>query len=164
MAVQQRLAHWQLQAGRYDIVMDSLMSLESQITALPRVLNHLSTLPHPPPVYLRQPDWHWPPELLRVLIDAPASTPNINATVHIGELTDELLSLVLQAHRHIASVHVGSLRLQSDAHANTLWPWDELTCHTVDITQMIKFPHVKTVRANYIVMPTDITQVGGMIP
>ncbi len=38
------------------------------------------------------------------------------------------------------SVEVPSLTLQSDTHANTPWPWDELTIDTLDIADLCKLP------------------------
>ncbi len=34
------------------------------------------------------------------------------------------------------------LALQSDTHANTPWPWEELTVATLDVTQLLKLPNL----------------------
>lgn len=158
-SVQARVPYWHLQVDHIDLVMDRIMSLETQTIALPKVLNHLSTMPHPPPIRLRQPNWHWPRALLCKLGEAPASTPNINATVYIKKpLTDERLSLVLQARGLIASVSVLSLSVQSDLYANTADSIRELICRVVPLSQMVKI-HAKTVPAKKVIIPADVTQV-----
>ncbi len=45
-----------------------------------------------------------------------------------------------QARSQITSLSVRSLALQSDTHANTPWPWDELTIDTLYIADLCKLP------------------------
>ncbi len=45
-----------------------------------------------------------------------------------------------QASAQITGLCVSSLALQSDTHANTPWPWDELSISSFDITDLCKLP------------------------
>ncbi len=77
-----------------------------------------------------------------------------------GPLTDELLGLLIHVRGSKISLPVASLNLQSDTHANTPWSIEELTCDTVDVTQVVKLPKVTQVRTREIVIPENATEVG----
>ncbi len=76
-----------------------------------------------------------------------------------GPLTDELLRLLVNVRGRMIRLSVDTLELQSDTYATTAWSIDELACSVVDVTQMVKLPAVKRVRARVVVIPEDITEV-----
>ncbi len=160
IGVRERLSTWRLQVNNIDLRMSPNVPATAQPEALRNTLTQLATLPHPPPIHARGSGWHWTPALLHVLAETPPDITSVKAAIRTNEpLTDELLTAMIDTRQHIASVSVPSLKLQSDTLANTPWPCEELTCDTVDVTQMIKFPQVKTVRTKEVFMPVDLGQV-----
>ncbi len=47
----------------------------------------------------------------------------------------------MQASPYLSSVDLCTLELQSDTHANTPWPWNEITIDTLDIADLCKLPN-----------------------
>ncbi len=175
--VRQRLSTWRLQVKNIDLHLDRQELEDGELhDALRNALQQLGTLHDPPPVYIRykqevKPALPWTPELLRVLAEAPRNIPSVKAAVRVdGPLTDELLTSVLHNGRHVHSLSVASVSLQSDTYANTPWPWEEFTCDTVDVSQPViwqivtKQPNLSAVRdvtehTTEIVIPADVTGV-----
>ncbi len=71
----------------------------------------------------------------------------------------------LQARAHITGLSVWSLALESGTHANTPWPWDELSVSYLDIADLCKLPDPagagapRTVVCRELVLSARITQV-----
>ncbi len=55
-------------------------------------------------------------------------------------LTDALLGAVLRMGPYMRRLSVPSLALQSDQHANTPWPWEELSVGALDLAQFGRLP------------------------
>ncbi len=90
-------------------------------------------------------DWPLTPATTRTYINTlPALTAcgfRIQRVVLDGTLTDELLTVVLAAGTQIRSLQVGRLSLQSDTHANTPWPWEEVVVRKMSLGDVLKLPN-----------------------
>ncbi len=87
--------------------------------------------------------WSWHPSTLATLAAGLPALPHLSFALNLHKpLTDELLMAVVATNVH--SLSVRSLSLQSDEHANTPWPWKQLTVETVDMAQLLKLPSPAT--------------------
>ncbi len=85
--------------------------------------------------------WQWDTDMLQTLSASLPELSHLKLGVRLHTpLTDALLGVVLQMAPHLRSLSAPSLALQSDTHANTPWPWDELTIDTLDIADLCKLP------------------------
>ncbi len=114
--------------------------------------------------------WQWQQDsVVQTLAAAIPTLPQFRFGIGTGEaLTDGLLDAVIAMGPQLCRVSVGSLSLQSDAHANTPWPWEELSVSTLDLGQVSRLPQTtvscgrpaRKVEVRSLHLSSDITQVG----
>ncbi len=113
-----------------------------QAEALKEVLEQLALLSAPGAV-IQLSSWRWDEACVQAVADMLPKLGHLSFSIKTREyepVTDEQLSLMLRVAEHVPRLSVGSLSLQSDTHANTPWPWDELTIDTLDIADLCKLP------------------------
>ncbi len=108
---------------------------------------------------------------LQFLAEALPGLGELNFCIELGEpLTDELLGVVLGMGTRVQNLTCPSLALQSDQHANTPWPWDELTCTTFDVGQVCRLPDPagtqggRAVWVEELVIGPEVDQVSFAVP
>ncbi len=108
--------------------------------------------------------------MAQAFADAAPLLPHLQFGVLIEKpLTDELLGLVQQMGPRMRRLSVHSLALQSDQHANTPWPWDELGLGGVDLAHIARLPnpsgegapHMVT-EVQVVLVSEDVLQVSGI--
>ncbi len=96
------------------------------------------------PVQLRLHRWQWDTETVRAFLAAVPVLAEfgIHTDGRIStDISDEQLSLLLSvAPGVLPKLNVVSLKLQSDTHANTPWPWEELTVHEFYVLKLLRYP------------------------
>ncbi len=134
-----RLPEWRFTV-RGTIVL-SASGFSHHPTALRNTLRQLSALDAPgSTVWLRE--WDWGVQgMAQVVRDVVPALPHLRLSVDVGKaLTDELLGVALEMGPCVRSLSVEGLELQSDQHANTAWPWDELECEFMTLSSVLKLP------------------------
>ncbi len=118
------------------------IDLDDEIALLQRALRGIAKLPWEG-VTVQLAEVDWTDAAAEAVTAALPTLTHLNLTTDIHKctvLTDALLGLVLQLAPNMRSLHVWSLSLQSDQHANTPWPWEELTIDMLDIGQLGRLP------------------------
>ncbi len=112
--------------------------------------------------------WALTDEVLSVVADM---TPTLADTgfgwCGLQALTSQQLSSLLRVGPRLCRLSVYSLSLQSDQHANTPWPWDELTVLQCDAAMLLRLPNpggegtFRVVRCETLLMNAEhVTEVG----
>ncbi len=89
--------------------------------------------------------WNWQDDsVVQTLASAIPTLPQFKFGIDTDcDLTDGLLGAVIAMGPQLCSVSVPRLSLQADTHANTPWPWEQLTVSLLDAGQLAKLPSTR---------------------
>lgn len=116
-------------------------SYPDQHTALCTVLQQLSAL-QAPGITIRLVRWRWTHPMALSLAAALPALPHLQFSLRLESLTNELLGVALAMGPCVRGLHVGSLHLQTNTHANTPWPWEDvyIGAWPFDVTALLRLP------------------------
>ncbi len=89
-------------------------------------------------VYLDQ--WEMTPYVVQALHQNQPQLEHLRMGLKYYVLTTQLIATCLQLPSNCRNMYVNAIKLTSDEHANTPWPWEELTISSVDMTQLLYMP------------------------
>ncbi len=109
----------------------------------------------------------WSQQCAQAVADTLPACEQHSVGVHTHDaLTDEELGVVLAMGPHMRHLAVKSVALQSDSHADTPWPWDELWVDKeVTASQLCKLPNpagsgaARVLSCDSLIMDSDTVQV-----
>ncbi len=141
-SISERLSDWAL--GELDVVVvagHSLLPKHDHAQAIRNTLRQLQDLKTPEAI-IELLDWDCTEDTVRAITIEGAHLTDMSVRLSIDEsLTGSLLTLLLQSGQGISRLVVRSLDLQSDQHANTPWPWQELIIKSsADMVQLLRLP------------------------
>ncbi len=86
--------------------------------------------------------WALTRDAARAVADTMPTLPDISIEWCASEaLTDQQLRRLLRTVPQLRRLSVPSLNLQSDQHANTPWPWEELAVSECDAAMLLRLPN-----------------------
>ncbi len=144
-----RLSEWNFKAGRIKLKIPHRYDQpQHQQQALTAVLQQLRELQADGTDVVDLHDCHWTAELAAAAASALPALEHLRMGVYVKELTDELLGLLLTLGPYIRCVGTDTLKLQSDQHANTPWPWEVLRVYSTALpkqpwaaAQLLRLPN-----------------------
>lgn len=136
-----RLPEWHFTVRSVCVVLREELPPYAQPTTLARVLTQLFHL-HAPDTVVSFRQWMWTDALVQLMAAALPALPHMRVSLDLDRpLTDALLGMVLTMGTQLSALCVSRLELQTDAHADAAWPWDELTvCEPVLASGLVRLP------------------------
>ncbi len=134
---------WQVKIDkiRYNEAPDSEPADADPPEQLCRMLRMLSLLVQPSSGTVEFMGMRFTMRPLQFLAETLPGLGELTFSIELDEpLTDELLGAVLGVGTRVERLTCPSVALQSDQHANTPWPWEFLTCTTLDVGQVCRLP------------------------
>ncbi len=141
-ALAARLAEFDLHISLIYIKAKRSLTADNHGPALHAVLQQLQRLQTAADTVVQLKGLQWTAAMAATVAAAAPLLQHIRFSAHTtNALTDELLGALLQMSPPIRQVSVGALQVQSDQHANTLWPWDKLSfTGDTDMCSLLRLP------------------------
>ncbi len=121
-----------------DLVADQDVALFNNPLALQNALQQIATMQLPPNTTVKLEGWVVAAGVAAAVAAAPPALTRFALNLDLPEsvLTDTLLGGLLAMGPRVVRAQLSHTELRTDEHADKPWPWEELLCQGVSVTQV----------------------------